>query len=132
MNETRGAFPAVRRILSMSTEEKESTSIARLRKLAALAAALAKNETAQDLWAAHHAAEFGPMPGTMLYADFGHQWLEGLVVKGERTGKGWDLNGPFQVLTEDGVLRTVDGWMTIDLFVQAGAVEDEDLRPNVP
>ena len=114
----------------MTTGQLHNPALERLRKLAALAAALEKNEQAQDLWAAHHAVEFGTTPGTILYADFGHRWLEGLVIKGERTSNGWDLLCPFEVLTEDGVLRTVDGWMTVDICVQAAAVEDAALRPD--
>lgn len=115
----------------MTTGHLHAAALERLRKLAGLAAALEKNEQAQDLWAAKHSVEFGTMPSLILYADFGHRWLEGLVIKGERTDRDWDLLGPFEVLTEDGVLRTVDGWMAVDLCVQASGVEDAALRPDV-
>ena len=91
--------------------------VGRLHTLAAAAAVFQGSAKAQRLWS-RYTDRVGPMPDTYVSADDGMSLVEGLVIGGDWDAEhGWDFDGRFTVLADDGAILTVNGWMASQIEV---------------
>ena len=91
--------------------------VERLRTLAFAASVFQGSARAQRIWAAHPAS-LGQLPDTYVTAEDAMSTVEGLVIGGQWDADlGWDFDGTFTVLADDGVILDVNGWMALSIEV---------------
>ena len=101
----------------MHSDASTHDQVERLRTLVAASLVFYRTPRAQLLWARHCHA-IGPVPDTYVSADNGMSTVEGLVIGGTwDADAGWDFDGRFTVLADDGVILTVNGWMAAQIEV---------------
>lgn len=104
--------------------------VVHLCRMARLAAIYNNKPAAQRIWQKDHRPHLGEYPTAWISLNCGFSDVDGLIVGGDWTvDHGWDLDGEISVLTEDGALLTVRGWMSSDVeLIEAPCVPGECLR----
>lgn len=101
----------------MIAQDKAPTQVERLSTLMRMAAVYHRTPRARMLWGRHY-EQIGPYPDTYVSADDGMSLLEGLVIDGDwEPDIGWDFDGTFTIITDDGEILKVNGWMASSIEV---------------
>ena len=101
----------------MIDDNTAPTQVDRLRTLATMAAVYHANPKARMLWGRHY-EQIGPYPNTFITADDGMVLLEGLVIDGDwHPDHGWDFDSIVTIITDDGEIMTIKGWLASTIEV---------------
>ena len=91
--------------------------VRRLKTLAAASAVFQSSAKAQRVWSPYN-DRIGPMPDTYVTAHDCMYTIKGLVIGGDWDAEhGWDFDGRFTVLADDGAILIVNGWMASEIEV---------------
>lgn len=100
----------------MTTEHLDNArTIERLDLLTRLTLVFQRTDRARLIWSRHHQHELGQLPVLTISTSNGMYDVEGLLIHGQRDGEEWDLNGTLTLLTEDGEIISINGWMATEM-----------------